>query len=143
MYEIIQDAHAVWAYVVLLLLIVAVLIGLTGYATKRTFTAKDRLLMLLALIATHIQLLIGLVLYVISPLGLSSLGEMKNADIRLTSLEHPLVNLIALTLITIGWSRHKKLVDSTAKFKTFAVFYGIGLLLILSRIPWDLWFQKL
>jgi hypothetical protein len=143
MYEIIQDAHAVWAYVVLLLLIVAVLIGLTGYATKRTFTAKDRLLMLLALIATHIQLLIGLILYVISPLGLLSLGEMKNADIRLTSLEHPLVNLIALTLITIGWSRHKKLVDSTAKFKTFAVFYGIGLLLILSRIPWDLWFQKL
>ena len=99
--------------------------------------------MLLALIATHIQLLIGLILYVISPLGLLSLGEMKNADIRLTSLEHPLVNLIALTLITIGWSRHKKLVDSTAKFKTFAVFYGIGLLLILSRIPWDLWFQKL
>jgi hypothetical protein len=42
-------------------------------------------------------------------------------------------------LITIGWSKHKKLTDATAKFKTFAVFYGLGLLLILSRIPWSLW----
>jgi hypothetical protein len=64
---------------------------------------------------------------------------MKDAAIRLTSLEHPLINIIAIALITIGWSRHKKATTSEAKFKAITLFYGIGLLLILSRIPWYLW----
>lgn len=143
MYDFLQNTHAIWAFLVLLTLLIAVVVGMTGYATKRAFTAKDRLIMLLAVICAHLQLVIGLLLYMISPLGLASFGQMKNADLRLTSLEHPLINLIALILITVGWSKHKKLIESTSKFKTFAIFYGIGLLLILSRIPWDLWFQKL
>jgi len=46
----------------------------------------------------------------------------------------------AIVLITIGWSKHKKKTDDTSKFKTIAIFYGLGLLLILSRIPWTQWF---
>jgi hypothetical protein len=65
---------------------------------------------------------------------------MSNSALRLTSLEHPLINVIAIALITIGWSKHKKANESQSKFKAIAVFYGIGLLLILSRIPWALWF---
>jgi hypothetical protein len=64
---------------------------------------------------------------------------MSDKALRLTSLEHPLINIIAIVLITIGWSKHKKLTDSNSKFKTFAIFYGLGLLLILSRLPWSLW----
>ena len=63
----------------------------------------------------------------------------KNA--RLTSLEHPLINIIAITLITIGWSKHKKALSSQAKFKSILLFFGLGLLLILSRIPWSLWIK--
>jgi hypothetical protein len=85
-------------------------------------------------------LLVGLILYFLSPLGFASLGQMADKNLRLTSLEHPLINLIAITLITIGWMKHKKLTTSEAKFKTFSVFYGLGLVLILSRIPWSLWF---
>jgi hypothetical protein len=29
--------------------------------------------------------------------------------LQLTSLEHPLINIIAIALITIGWSKHKKI----------------------------------
>jgi hypothetical protein len=64
---------------------------------------------------------------------------MKNSELRQLLVEHPITNIIAIVLITIGWSKHKKQTDATAKFKTFAVFYGLGLLLILSRIPWSLW----
>jgi hypothetical protein len=73
-------------------------------------------------------------------LGLSAFGEMKNAALRLTSLEHPLTNIIAIVLITIGWSKHKKIAESTPRFKAITIFYGLGLLLILSKIPWSLWF---
>ncbi|MCC9017533.1 MULTISPECIES: hypothetical protein [Flavobacterium] len=140
MYYFLQKFHSGWAYLALLLLLIAVVNAILGLTSKKDFTAKDRKIALFALIGTHTQLLIGLILYFISPLGKAVLGQMSDAALRLTSLEHPLINIIAIILITIGWSKHKKLIDSAAKFKTFAIFYGLGLLLILSRIPWNLWF---
>lgn len=140
MYNFIKELHSGWAYLALLILLIAVINAVLGFTSKKEFTAKDRKISLFALIGTHTQLLIGLILYLVSPLGKDSLGQMSNAALRLTSLEHPLINLIAIALITIGWSKHKKLINSEAKFKTFAIFYGLGLVLILSRIPWNLWF---
>lgn len=140
MYQFVQKFHSGWAYLALFLLVFAVLNSLIGMTSKKEFTPKDRTFSLFGLIATHIQLVVGLILYFISPLGSDSLGNMKDAAIRLTSLEHPLINIIAIALITIGWSKHKKATTSGAKFKAITIFYGIGLLLILSRIPWNLWF---
>ncbi|MFV8324589.1 hypothetical protein [Flavobacterium sp. ZS1P14] len=140
MYEFIQKFHSGWAYLALLLLVVAVVNSFIGMASKKEFTSKDRKIALFGLIGTHTQLLIGLILYFVSPVGLASLGQMSDKALRLTSLEHPLINIIAITLITIGWSKHKKLTTSESKFKTFSIFYGLGLLLILSRIPWSMWF---
>ena len=141
MYGFIQKFHSGWAYIALLLLVIAVVNAFIGLASKKEFTAKDRKIALFGLIGTHTQLLIGLILYFVSPLGFNSLGQMSDKMLRLTSLEHPLINLIAIALITIGWSKHKKLITSHSKVKTFSIFYGLGLLLILSRIPWSLWFK--
>lgn len=139
MYEFIQQAHSVWAYFVIALLFIAIINSLIGLSSKREFATSDRKLALFALIFTHIQFLFGIVLYFVSPLGKAVLGQMKDPALRLTSLEHPLINVIAIILITIGWSKHKKLTTSNAKFKTFAIFYTLGLILILSRIPYKLW----
>ena len=140
MYEIIQKAHSGWAYLVLITLVIAVVNALIGRSSKKEFSAQDRKIALFALIATHLQLVFGFVIYFISPLGMASLGQMSDKALRLTSLEHPLINIVAIALITIGWSKHKKAADSQAKFKSIFLFYGLGLLLILSRIPWSLWF---
>lgn len=140
MYDFLQKFHSGWAYLALLLLIIAVVNSLVGFYTKKEFTAKDRKIAIFGLVVIHIQLLVGLILYFVSPLGFASLGQMADKNLRLTSLEHPLINLIAIALITIGWVKHKKLTSSDAKFKTFSIFYGLGLVLILSRIPWSLWF---
>lgn len=142
MYTFIQKFHSGWAYLALLLLVFAVINSFIGLSSKKEFTAKDRKIALFALIGTHIQLLVGLILYFVSPLGSAVFGQMKDAALRLTSLEHPLTNIIAITLITIGWSKHKKATTAEAKFKSIAIFFGLGLVLILSRIPWSLWFQK-
>lgn len=139
MYNLLQSLHSWWAYLAVLALVVAVINAFIGYTSKKYFESKDLRISLFALIFTHIQLVLGLLVYFVSPLGFDSLGEMKNAAIRLTSLEHPLINIIAIALITIGWSKHKK-VEGTLKFRKILFFYGIGLLLILSRIPWKTWF---
>ena len=140
MYPFIQKFHSGWAYLALLILLIAVVNALLGKFSKRSFSATDRKISLFALIAIHIQLLVGLVLYFVSHKGLQSFGEMKNAALRLTWLEHPLINIIAIALITIGWSRHKKTEDNNNKFSSIGVFYGLGLILILLRIPWQMWF---
>ena len=140
LYAFLQKFHSGWAYLALLLLVITVVNSLIGMASKKEFTAKDRKIAILGLIGTHTQLLVGLILYFVSPLGFESLGNMSDKALRLTSLEHPLVNIIAIALITIGWVKHKKLTTSESKFKTFSIYYGLGLLLILSKIPWQLCF---
>ncbi|MDD2984822.1 hypothetical protein [Flavobacterium sp.] len=138
MYDLLQKLHSWWAYLALIILFLAVINAVIGYSGKKLFQPKDLRISLFGLIFTHIQLLLGLLLYVVSPLGLDSLGQMKDSAIRLTSLEHPLINIIAIVLITIGWSKHKK-AENHLKFQKIMIFYGLGLLLILSRIPWSLW----
>jgi NADH:ubiquinone oxidoreductase subunit 2 (subunit N) len=141
MYETIKNVHSILAYAALGLLLLASFNAIFGLSSKKIFKDKDLRLSLFTLIICHIQLLIGLILYFVSPLGADQLGNMKDAAMRLTSLEHPLINIIALALITIGWSKHKKEESNNGKFKKIAVFYTLGLVLILSRLPWANWFN--
>ncbi|WP_445722314.1 hypothetical protein [Flavobacterium sp.] len=141
MYTTLQPAHSIFAYIVLTVLFLASLNAIMGIVSKKRFTDKDLRISLFAMILAHMQLLIGFILYFLSPLGSSSLGQMKDSALRLTSLEHPLINIIGLVLITIGWSKHKKEESDNGKFKKIAVFYTLGFLLILSRIPWTNWFN--
>jgi len=141
MYETIKNVHSILAYAALGLLLLASFNAIFGLSSKKIFKDKDLRLSLFTLIICHIQLLIGLILYFVSPLGADQLGNMKDAAMRLTSLEHPFINIIALALITIGWSKHKKEESNNGKFKKIAVFYTLGLVLILSRLPWANWFN--
>ncbi|MGK0254087.1 MAG: hypothetical protein ACI9OE_001575 [Mariniflexile sp.] len=143
MYDIIKNVHSYWAYLVLLVLVIAVVNALIKTFGDKEYTAKDFRISLFALIVSHIQLLIGLLLYFVSPrfdLWSELGGEvMKNSIARLYLVEHPLVNIIAVVLITMGYSKHKKKLTSKAKLKPLAIFYTIALLLLLSRIPWSDW----
>ena len=146
MYETLQFLHSYMAYAALAVLFLAVGNAIMGFANNKMFLPqKDFRLSLFALILCHIQLLIGLILFFVSPSGLSAIQELGmgglNAAARLLAVEHPFVNIVALVLITIGWSKHKKVMEGKKKFKTIAIFYGLGLALILSRIPWTQWFN--
>lgn len=138
-----KTVHSYWAYLVLLVLIVGIVNFIIGLTQKKEFTDKDLRIGLFGLIVTHIQLLIGLAWYFMSPWFNTLINDtataMSEKSVRLLAVEHPIMMIIAIVLITIGWSKHKKKTTDNAKFKTLAVFYSIGLLLILSRIPWSNW----
>ena len=136
--------HSYWAYLVLLLLILSTANALLGLVSKREYSAKDFRISLSTLITSHIQLLIGIVLYFtnnyVSQFSEIGMGEiMKNSALRSTLVEHPITMIIALVLITIGYSKHKKKLTSKPKFKILSIFYTIALVLILSKIPWNTW----
>ena len=139
-----KEIHSYWAYIVLLLLVVAVINSVRGILQKKEFSEADLRIGLFALIVSHIQLLIGFGWYFMSPwfkaLKANGAEVMSDKGVRLLAVEHPMTMIFAIVLITIGWSKHKKKIDSLAKFKTIAIFYGLALLLILSRIPWNNWF---
>jgi len=144
MYNTVKIIHSYWAYFVLLVLIIASINAIMKSLRGKEYEAKDFRISLFTLIISHIQLLIGLLLYFVSPrlalfseLGMG--GVMKDAVHRLYLVEHPLINIIAVALITIGYSKHKKKLTSKFKLKTIAIFYTIALVLFLSRIPWAVW----
>lgn len=144
MYDVVLKLHSYWAYLVLIVLIIAVVNALIKIFGDKEYGAKDFRIALFTLIVSHIQLLVGLILYFVSPrlqafseLGMG--GVMKDSILRLYLVEHPFINIIAIALITIGYSKHKKKLTSKAKLKPIAIFYTIALLLILSRIPWNTW----
>lgn len=144
MYTTIQFIHSYWAYLVVIMLIITSINALIGFFSKKEYGATDFRLALFTLIVSHIQLLIGIVLYFVAPWFDSfqgGMGEvMKDSTLRLYLVEHPLIMIIAIALITIGYSKHKKKLTSRPKFKLLSIFYTLALILVLSRIPWSAWF---
>ncbi len=133
--------HSYWAYLALIILILATVNAIMGYTSKREFKDKDLRISLFTLIVMHIQLLIGLGWYFMSPPYQSMKVNGIDASNRLLAVEHPALMIIAIILITVGWSKHKKQTTDEGKFKKIAFLYGIALLLVLSRIPWNQWFN--
>lgn len=134
MYSGLVHAHSGLRWIALLLLVVAVIVAIGKWQGNSGYTDGNRKLYLFTLIAVHTQLLLGLVLFFISPKV--NLGLLSEKLYRFYTVEHTVGMLLAITLITIGYSRSKRAADATARQRLIGVFYGLGLLLILASIPW-------
>jgi fatty-acid desaturase len=128
--------HSGLRWVILILLVMAIVNAAMKMNGSSPFSDRDRRLGLYALTGAHIQLILGFVLYFISPKVAFVAETMSNASLRFYTVEHISVMIIGIVLITIGYSRTKRATDDGKKFKNTFWFYLIGLLLILSRIPW-------
>jgi len=131
MYQILHHAHSGLRWVVLLLIIINIVNSIGGLTGNKIYTAKDKKLSFYALISTHIQVLIGLALYFMSPKVQFSENTMSNSLLRFFTLEHTLMMLIAVVLVTIG-NRMAK----ASRVKAVFWYYFIALVIILAAIPW-------
>lgn len=140
MYTGLLHAHSGLRYIVIALLIIVIAQAFVGWFGQKPFTESNRKLSLFALISVHIQLVLGLILYFISPtveLALADMGAaMKDPVLRFWAVEHITAMIIGIILITIGYSTAKRAVNDKAKFTRIALFYLIGFILIISMIPW-------
>ncbi len=124
-------AHSGLRWLVVLFLVIAILKSFAGWFGKKEFTKSDNLIALLLLSFTHLQLIVGAVMYFISPKVIGMGDAMKDGVLRFWALEHGLMMLIAISLITIGRVKSKKATENEAKFKKGAIFYTIAFVLIL------------
>jgi glucose uptake protein GlcU len=134
MYSGLVHAHSGLRWIALVLLVAAVVVAIGKWQGRSGYTDGNRKLYLFTLIAVHTQLLIGLVLYFISPKV--DFSQMSDKLYRFYTVEHTTGMLIAIILITVGYSRSKRATDAVTKQRLVGIFYGIGLLLILASIPW-------
>jgi hypothetical protein len=95
-------------------------------------------------VLSHIQLLLGLGLWItggyMTALFSNTSTVMKDSATRLSALEHPLINIIAIVLISLGYFKLKKATSDLGKNKLALPYFLGALILILSRIPWKAWF---
>ena len=138
MENILIPAHSGWRWIVLILLIAAVVKMNIGWKGKKNFTAGDKKLAMFAMIAYHIQFLVGWILYIVNFSSKVKFfgGMMADKMYRFFTVEHSLMMTAAMVLITIGYSKSKKAHNDTTKFKRLAVYYTIALVLVLASIPW-------
>jgi hypothetical protein len=128
--NILVHAHSGLRYVVLALLIAAIF---TAYSKWQNSDAGDSKVYLFAFISTHVQLLLGLLLLVMSPKV--NFSMISDKLYRFFSIEHGFMMLIAIILITVGRIRSKKLAGAE-KHRTVLFFYTMSLIIILAAIPW-------
>lgn len=140
MYTGLLHFHSLMRWVLLLLLVVVVFKAWTGRSGGRTFGAGDQKLSLFTMIAAHLQLIFGGLLYMVSPAVQSAIADMgaamKDSVSRFWAVEHLVMMLIAIAFLTIGHIKTKKATGDAEKFKTQSLYFTIGLILILAAIPW-------
>ena len=136
MYQFLEKFHSGMRWIVLIMLVLAIVNALLKMRSKSAFGPTDKKWGLFALISTHIQFLVGLVLYFISPWVQFGANTMKETAIRFYTVEHITIMILAIVLITVGYSKSKRQTEDHKKFKTLFTFFVIGLLLILAGIPW-------
>ncbi len=132
--------HSYFRWLVLFSLLYMIVRSYQGWLGNKSFTKTDNFLRHTTATIAHVQLLVGLTLYFISPMVDYFLKNFKVAvhekAARFFGMEHSLMMLIAVVLITIGSVKAKRKTTDREKFKTLAIWFTIALLIILSSLPW-------
>lgn len=134
MYTGLLHSHSFLRYAVLILLFIVIVTSLLGWTGKKNYSATDNKLSLSLFIATHLQLLIGLVLYSQSKWVQFGKLAMKIKEVRYWTIEHATIMLVAIVLITMARVTAKKMSSGDAKHKRMFIFNSLALVIILAGI---------
>lgn len=133
-------AHSFLRWAILIMLVVSMLKAFQGKSRGGEFKLADGKFFMLTMVITHIQILLGLGLYFISEKVKTAMaiegGMMKDSVSRFWGMEHAFGMIVAIILITIGYSKSKKITDTTKRYSKVAWFYLIAFLIIFISIPW-------
>lgn len=133
--------HSMFRWLVLIILLFAIFRAYRGKFKKASFSNFDNTIRIITVKIVQIQFCIGIALYILSPIVRYFLNNFKEAvhlrEIRFFGMEHITVMIIAVAVITIGSDKVSKTNDDQQKYKTMALWFTIGLLLILTSIPWS------
>jgi len=141
MYEFLKGLHNIVRWVVLLGGIAAVVLALRGLFTRAAWSDLERRVGTIFAGSIHLQLVIGFILYFVSPFiqgGMRDFGAaMGNPELRFFLVEHMVIMILAAVAAQVGSSMAKKAPNDRAAFTRASVGFVLALALIFYGIPWD------
>jgi hypothetical protein len=143
-YEILKGLHNIIRWVVVLGGLYALVLTLQGFFTRTAWTATVQRAGLIFTSALNIQLVLGILLYFVSPYiqGLvtgmrADMGAiMGDRQSRFFAIEHWFTMILALIIAQVGYSLSKRAKDDRTKYVRSSVAYVLAALLIAYGIPW-------
>jgi hypothetical protein len=140
MYSLFLTLHSLFRWVVILTAIAALVQAFRGWLGRRAWTPLDDLLGLFFTVSLDIQLLLGIILYVVSPLiqnAFQDLGEaLASPSLAFFAVEHVVAMFIAVVLAHVGRALARRAEDPQVKHQRAAIFFGLAVVVILIAIPW-------
>lgn len=141
MYPQLLGIHSLVRWLVLISLVFAIILAYRGWKKQLKFTRFDNFVRHSTATIAHIQLMLGLWLYFISPISQyfwDNVGEaIHQREIRFFGLEHITMMLMGIMVISIGSAKAKRKKTDQEKFKTMAIWFALGLFIILTSVPWS------
>jgi membrane protein DedA with SNARE-associated domain len=139
-YLFLKDTHSLLRWIVILACLWALLRVWSGFFGRSDWTRKDQMAGLIFTSLLNLQLVLGVILYGISPITRSAMmnfaAAMKDSMLRFYAVEHLAGMLLAVVIAQVGYSTSKRAGTDREKFLRAAIAYSIAALLILGSIPW-------
>jgi hypothetical protein len=140
MYYYLITLHSLVRWLVLVALLLAIYRSYRGWLGRKGYMKWDNTLRVATVTLAHVQMVIGVWLYFVSPLiktFFDNYAAMKSVrDVRFFGMEHSLMMAVAVTCITIGASKARRRTLAGQKFKVMAIWFTIALVIIFVSIPW-------
>jgi hypothetical protein len=140
MYTGLLHLHNVTRWLVLIAAIYAIVMSIRGLVTNKPWTKGDQRAGLIYSSLLGVQLVLGLILYVISPVVQSGLRDMttamQNSQIRFFVVEHITLMILAVIVAQLGYSLSKRAKADKAKFTRSSLGYVLATVLVIFGIPW-------
>lgn len=140
MYVAVVFGHSVLRWAALLLGAVAVWRAVTGQSRGRAWSSADSAACLAFMIVLDLQLLVGLVLYVKSPITILGLHELdlaaRSSSLRFFTFIHPVIMLASVVCAHIAQRRIHSAGTDAVRFRSAALFHGLALALAIAGTPW-------
>ena len=140
MYSTLLVIHSLFRWIVLFLLLMAICRAFIGYSRGKPFLKPDNAIRHWTATAAHIQLIIGILLYIKSPVIQYFWSYSKEAILNMESVFFGIVHIglmmLSVVVLTIGSALAKRKQTDREKFKTMLIWFSIVLLIIFMAIPW-------
>jgi cytochrome bd-type quinol oxidase subunit 2 len=140
MYATLLTAHSLVRWLLLILLLYAIYKGYAGYIKNKSFSKTDNAIRHWTATTGHIQLMIGMILYLKSPVVRSYWKYRSDQslpyDFTFFSLIHIALMFAAIIVLTVGSAMAKRQGTDRQKFRTMLVWFIFALVIILIAIPW-------
>jgi FtsH-binding integral membrane protein len=139
MYHTLLIFHSAIRWFVLGSLIYAIFTAYKGLTRNEVFTQKANSIRHWTATIAHIQLLIGMAIYVQSPVVLYQTSDSPDKVLNEQTFFryiHIALMILAIVVITIGSAKAKRMKDDLSKYQTMLRWFTVALVIIFVAIPW-------